>query len=272
MTLEEKTILIDSLLADKDTFNNFVYTSWKDALITLRARRTDDEIQKLSQRLFPHGIPGVIADKPAMVLFRNIATPNYETFRFLICADVMDELRPVFFEYTRDKFTDINPSKYALGMLCYYQGLNKLRQPIVTYHSVVDMDRANGKKFTDITTKMNEPFVDFHHRMLTTQLTGRSFDLYDASEWLLLHGNRAADYYLPFLALFIRDGILFENFLFSKEEMWFNRNVILPALIDIRDQTGHKPLIVALEPTNIEGDLFWTSYPMSAETVFPKNT
>ena len=65
----------------------------------------------------------------------------------------------------------------------------------------------------------------------------------------------------PFLTLFLRDAILFENFLLDTSESQFTHNVVLPTIKTIATEIGIKPLIVALEPTEVEGDEFWLSYP-----------
>ena len=46
-----------------------------------------------------------------------------------------------------------------------------------------------------------------------------------------------------------------------KQEKEFIRKVFLPAFISILEETGMKPLIVPLEPTEIEGGKFWICYP-----------
>ena len=61
--------------------------------------------------------------------------------------------------------------------------------------------------------------------------------------------------------MFLQDGVLFENFLMDGKEQKFTEEVILPAILEIEAECGYKPLIVALEPTGIEGDHFWLSHP-----------
>ena len=85
----------------------------------------------------------------------------------------------------------------------------------------------------------------------------------DISEWLHTFGPCAKDYYQGFMSLFLRDGILFETYLFDEKEIDFHKNILLPTIIEIEKKTGAKPLIVALEPTRNEGGKFWNSYPPS---------
>jgi len=71
----------------------------------------------------------------------------------------------------------------------------------------------------------------------------------------------ADKYYTPFTALFIKDAILFENFMLDSKEISFTKDIFLSAFIEVYRKTGCKPLIVALEPTDIEGDEFWPCHP-----------
>lgn len=90
--------------------------------------------------------------------------------------------------------------------------------------------------------------------------------IFDASSWFRSQGTTASEYYLAFLLLFVRHGILFENFLLDRRELSFTENVVLPTLAAIRNELGLKPLIVALEPTEVEEDRYWKCYPNELRT------
>ena len=47
----------------------------------------------------------------------------------------------------------------------------------------------------------------------------------------------------------------------NEKEEWFTRNIVLPALLKIKEEVGIKPLIVNVQPTEIEGRPFWTYHP-----------
>ena len=49
------------------------------------------------------------------------------------------------------------------------------------------------------------------------------------------------------------------------KELSFTKEVFLPAFIEVIRITGVKPLIVALSPTDIEGDNFWMCHPHESE-------
>jgi hypothetical protein len=60
-------------------------------------------------------------------------------------------------------------------------------------------------------------------------------------------------------------GFPFEKFMINEKESFFTREIFLPAFIDVMKRTGSKPIIVALEPTEIETDEFWMCHPHSSK-------
>jgi hypothetical protein len=120
---------------------------------------------------------------------------------------------------------------------------------------------ANGRRISELKTLWGEGFVEFHHEFLHERFPHLRDKHVDISSWLKESGSGAKDYYQKFFTLFLKDGILFENFLLDKKELNFTKEIVLPAIINIEKATGKKPLIVALEPTKHEGDKFWNSYP-----------
>jgi hypothetical protein len=72
---------------------------------------------------------------------------------------------------------------------------------------------------------------------------------------------RAQSYYRPFLSLFIRDGIMFDNILLNDEEIRFTSQTFLPSFLEISRHFGLKPLIVPLTPHENEESRLWMCYP-----------
>ena len=78
-------------------------------------------------------------------------------------------------------------------------------------------------------------------------------------------------YYVNYLLLFIANGILFENFLTSKDsEGDFTKKILLPTIEKIMNLTGVKPLIVPIEPLDIENEEYWISHPSQIKNFIPK--
>lgn len=253
---------LESLL-DRNAFNAHVYMHWDEALAELHARQSDEKLSAYVASLLPDGLPDKMRGKLNMVLFRHIATPNYEVSRFLMAADALEELNPLILEYTKDKFNNRNDWKFSLAKLRFNKGTNKLGEHIYEAKTIIDINAANNVPISSVNTTWGQSLVDFHHELFGDAYPTFKEQASDISEWLHAHGSSAKDYYKAFLALFLKDGILFENFLMDSKEYEFTKEIILPALLELEAETGYKPLIVALEPTDIEGDDFWLSHPIS---------
>lgn len=257
-----KQDLIDRLVSDREAFNAYVYTTWDAALEELERRQHDPELAQVAHGLIPNGVPGVLEGKKSLVLFRHVATPNYEVARFLAGADALsDRADPFILEYTKDKFTNRNEWKFSLGKLAFHKGHSKTNDILLENKVIVDVNDSNFKPLREISTHWGQNLIEFHHELFEVMYPMFKDSKYDLSEWLHELGPTAKDYYVPFLSLFVRDGILFENFMVDGKEEGFTKEVILPALLAVEEATGKRPLIVPLEPTHIEGDKFWLSYP-----------
>lgn len=253
---------VEALIADSEQYSTYLYTNWRNITQILEERQTDTALQEYVASQFPEGLPKFFNNGPVMVYFRNVATPNFETYRFMICADVLDKLRPLIFEYTADKFVDINELKRGLGKMVFYKRLDKNLDPIILHKTIIDMSKWNGKRINEIMTLDDTSFVEYHRTLFYEQFPHMRGSVHDVSEWLTANGTLTAKkWYKKFLTLFLTRGALFENFMTSDKDLKLTRDAVLPAIMEIERECGYKPLIVALEPTSIEGDAFWHSYP-----------
>jgi len=266
MTTKEE--LINELMDDKAKFDALVYTPWREVVKELEVRENDVELASYLTKVLPANLDQTLTTGKNMALARHLATPNYEMYRFVQCADVISELRPIILEYLEDKYVNASELKYALAELKFYRGVqaNTLK-PILDKKAVINRNESNGQKINKITTSWGESFVDFHRTFFNNTFPELSNNIYDLSEMYKQCGGIASLYYKSHLALFLRNNVLFENYLFSKEESDFMRNRVLPNFIDIIIETGKKPLIVNLGPTGNEDDVFWISYPPSKAEV-----
>lgn len=247
---------IDKLVSDREAFNKFVYTPVGKAIRELKKRGEDKEFEKKISISLKDKLPSPLVNGPRAVLFRHIATPNYEIRSFIDIAKMAD-LKPLILEYTSDVFFSMNKWKYSLAKLAFYKGTDKNKRIQIEYKNIIDFNISNGKPLSEIKTYWGQSLVDFHHEFFLKYFADYKDDVFDLSDWLKENGKCSKEYYKLFLSLFLKNGILFENFVLEGQELAFTKNVILPALIDITKETGHKPLVVALEPTTIEDDLFW---------------
>lgn len=266
MTAQEKhRTKIEKLLSDKKSFQDYVYTPPMEAIKELKRRWSDDLLKPNTP------IPKIFETGFKAVLHRQLVTPNYELLRFMIIADGFN-FEPVFFEYLNDKFVTESEWKYCLGSLHFFFGYGKKGGIKIQRQNIINFNEANGKKIGDIKTTWGQKLADFHHELFAQRFPDLSNSIYDGSKWYAQNGGCAKEYYKPFLSLFLKHGILFENFLLDNKELCFSREVFLPALLEVEEEYGVKPLIVALEPTDFEEDIFWTCYPPENKRMIEEKT
>jgi len=252
----------NEIMSDRNKFNDFVYTPLSEALKILEERQKDPELVKKVEDLLNGDIPEFFKkNNKCGVHFRQIATPNNEAKKFLKIAKDFDML-PVFMEYHSDKFSSNNPFKRSLGQLNMEGPLNKINEYRFEKISIMDFNKHNGKSLKEVVTHWNEPLIDFHKGLFVVSgLDDKDCHFFDTSEWIKNHGGKPELYYKNFLLFFTCHGILFENFLNSKNgEGDFTKDVILPAIEEIMKLTGVKPLIVPTDPLDMESDNYWTLY------------
>ena len=240
------------MLNDKNVF----YTSLEEAKEKIWHRWHNADLRKKVGE-FLRKIPRPLQEAPRAVLDRNIATPNFEYFHFLqLVANV--SLSPLVTEYIGDKFVTLSVDKLGLAKMPFYIGRNKKKGILFEYKNVIDFAKYQGAPIGEIKTLWGEPLVDFHHLLLSTN--NGDIPLLDASAWYKSNGGNAEGYYHNYLALFICNGILFENFITNEEEERFARSVVYPAFKKVSQHFGLKPLIVPLYPEDKAKDIYWRCY------------
>jgi hypothetical protein len=247
--------VVQELLSDPIKFREFVYTPLESAIKELRNRTQSSDITT-HESLRTH-----FNGELRAVLFRHIATPNYEIRRFLSLMDGLEGLRPLILEYTEDKFTNANEWKHSLGKIPFFKGFDSKDNMKFEAVSVIDFNQSNGKPISEVKTLWGQSLVSFHHELFARIYPNLDENIKDLSEWIHKNGQSAKNYYKQFLKIFIRQGVLFDSFLTEGEEQEFTKNIILPCLIEIEEETGYKPLIVSLEPTETEKSKFWLCHP-----------
>lgn len=258
------------LLNNKADFDAFIYTPWRKAVEEICQREQNEKLQKYIKNILPETTPSILRSGPNMVLARHIATPNYETYRFLHASDVLPKLKPIIAEYKNDKYTNSNTIKHSLAQLNFYSGRSNKGEIVYSQKSVIDRNLSSGIRLSDIKTKSEQSFLSFHHDFLNESIVDHNIEICDVSEMYASLGGTARQYYKGFLSLFLMNNILFEDFLTTKEEGPFTEKIVIPTLCEIFNETGVKPLIVSLGPKGNEDDLFWFSYPPSIRHIVDK--
>jgi len=261
----------DKIMSDRNIFNQIVYTPLSEALRLLDERRKDPEFMAKVENILKGDIPEFLKENKCGILGRHIATPNHESRRFISIAKEHN-LRPVFFEYLDDKFTSGNSFKHSLGQLHVQKEHPRHSHQHSEKITIIDFNIHNGKKLREVKTLWSESLVDFHKKLFTAHnYHADDLYVYDGSDWFKNNGgHKAVNFYSNFLSLFTCYGILFENFLTSKDtEGNFTKDIVLPAIEKVMNITGVKPLIVPLEPLEMEADDFWLHYLPKVRELIP---
>jgi hypothetical protein len=260
----------NEIMNDHNLFNKVVYTPLSEALRLLDERRKDPVLMAKVEKLLKGDIPEILRNKKCAILCRQVATPNYESRRFIALAKE-NNLYPVFFEYHNDKFTSNNKFKHSLGQL-HVKDHTQKKIPSVEKITIVDFSKHDGKKLKDVKTIWDELLVDFHKKLFSVHgYSNKDFDFYNVSDWLENNGGTAINYYTNLLLVFTCFGILFENFLISKDtEEDFTKNIVLPSLEKVIDITSMKPLISPLEPLELETENLWYHHTLEVKRIIPK--
>jgi hypothetical protein len=249
------------LATNKERFREFVYTSPSEAEDEIVRRWNDRKLKNRVETFLGRDIPGPLGGNYRAILFRQVFSPNHELLRFMKMADAIG-LEPFFLEYHDDKFTSMNPIKHCLGKLRFYQDIGSGHAQRVASQRIIDFDASQGRKMKEVMTIWGQSLIDFHHELLESVVPNCGKYLFDASDWFHRSGGRAKDYYLRYIALYIRSGICFENFILEGDELRFVKEIFLPNFYNIWQIMGVKPLFVELLPASTEQDAYWMSYPI----------
>lgn len=186
----------------------------------------------------------VLFEKPHLVMFRQVLSPNTETVLFFELAKKYN-LTPLVIEYFEDKFVSTgNTFKRGLGKLPVHQFTDKNDFAVIKYKTVVDFNPHVGHTLGSVVTINGETLKDFHHDLFFKTLDIQPIIISrDGSSWFKQFQS-SHEYYNSFLNIFIRDAILFETFLDSGSEKEFTLNTVLPAFNHSKLKLDHAPLIV----------------------------
>lgn len=232
-----------------------IYTPVDDARRLLEERRCDrfpPPSSALEERL---------QARPYAVLYRQVATPNFEMFRFLEIARRL-ELQPLVVEHFVDKFVTWNPAKLAMARMAFHAGTGRRGGSRLTKLVVADQTAYDGKRLDEVRTVWGESLIDFHHVLLGLTPSMPPLERFDGSAWFSSHGGRARSYYPAFLSMFVQYGVLVESFLETGEEAKHTFQTVIPAFEEVTNRNcGRRPLIAALDPPGTGDSPYWLRYP-----------
>ena len=234
------------------------------AICVLKERMADIELKEHIEQYLKNDFPPYFKEPPLLCLSRYIATPNYETLRFINLIEPLN-VREVISEDPDDIFVPENDIKRALCKLPICTRITNRNGKRIEHFekiTIVDFQKASGQPLRSIKTLWGESLIDFHHHLLKT-LAPHPVTVEQDTEWINRHhrGDLLA-HYKEYLTLFIRNGILFEDYIMeNKSEATFVKKILLPAIRDVEQRFGHKPLIAPLVPRQVGSATYWISYP-----------
>jgi len=245
-----------------------LYTPLTEALQELKRRRADKKLQQRVNDYFAlYPCPPELATEPRIVMAPPLVSPNLELKYFLdVCKHL--PIRSIFYEFRKDKFVHLNFEKHYLGKMVFFREHAPDNKEVTGSMRVVDFEKDQGKPMNEIKTIQGENFADFHHRLVSEYLPDADIEIHDFSEWFKNSRLFLPELpYLRYLGLFIRDGILFSNFVTEKYQSSFTHTLVMPAFEKLKEVLGVAPLIVPIEPVETDSEPFWCYYPEEVRTL-----
>lgn len=255
-----KTKTPESEIAEARNAIDALYTPLDEALELLRERRADENLRAAVADFHRIHPPDFLPDVPCAFWFRHISTPNHE-FELFASTTNATGMQPICFEYSNDIFVAYNRDKYRLCRPLF-KAPNHNYSPRIT-----NICEIGGQRLCDITLSNGVSLLEFHHAMLDEAFPGFEHNLRDFSLWFS-SARRNGYAYLHYLALFVWNGILFENFIAADPgERRFARERVVPSYAKAIEIFGVKPLIVRLLPADTENDEHWRAHPGALHSV-----
>lgn len=245
------------------------YTPIEAVKEELEKRWNNPELKLKVNKYFGRDLPKLLEQPLRAVQVRNIMTPDGEFDRFFQSSKKFG-LTPVGLEYTKDMFVAFNEDKFSVANLSFNFGRRNDGSPRVNNKKIINIPQSEGRLMSDLVTLWGEPLNSFHHRFFEESYPGFTKNIEDISDWLHYKEGGAKVYYDDLLALFIRNGVLFEGFLSSGPESPFTENVFKPAFKRVEEYFGMKPLLVMLGGDECTADPSWWYYKEEQKQIVEK--
>lgn len=234
-----------------------MYFTLEDAQKTLWQRRRDFTLRR-KVRDYLGGLPNFLHQGPRAVLARQLATPNFDFLAFVTKAKRIG-LPAACPDYIGDKFCSCNPDKLSLAKMTFRRGSSAGNCEVTKSCKIIDIKKWDGKPLAQVRTLWGERLIHFHHRLIYSRFPNT--EISDNTSWLHRMGHKPALFWPRLLALFLCDGVLFENFHSTGHESGFTETIIKPAMAEVESRFGITPLIVPLVPIQEELNSRWAWYP-----------
>lgn len=210
------------------------------------------------------GPPGCLTrpsnDRPVAILFRQVASPSYETAWFARKARRCG-CSPVVIEHRTDRFSVHNPYKRSLVTVRIVVGRDRHGRAIIRQQKLVDHNSAEGRPLDAIATASGEGLVAYHHRKLRMIMGAEAPRILDLSEVVATAADGARAYYVDVFKLLAGRAVLFEDFVVDDRTASFFARVVRPAYEQALRAAGRRPQIVRLTQGLRASSPLWYAYP-----------
>jgi hypothetical protein len=241
------------------TSHSDIFTPLAEAWSQIQRRRQDTELLQAIEDSLSGDIPPHFRHKsPILYLCRYIATPNFETLRFIELGKPLGAPL-VISEDSKGTFFSNNSLKRALGKMSVVKGITRHYDEITENFTVVNFAEAEGMSFGAIRTKGNNALIDLHHELFSL-VYPTGITIVDESEWIdRHHRENLVEHYKHLLTLLIAHGIMLESY--PAEESRLINEVVIPAFEYVTKEFGHRPLLCELISSELEPTRDWNAYP-----------
>jgi hypothetical protein len=211
---------------------------------------------------------GPAESQPRAILFRQVATPNYELRRFLrVCR--RQGFEPVILRYHADKMSCHNQFKRSLVHPMFVKGVGKGGKPYFVKRHLLRIDTVDNLPMREIRIS-GKSLPDFHDCLLREALAGVDVRTIEGSDWFGKYQRGARDYYVDIFTGLTDGSVLFEDFISDSEEARFFSEVVRPAFLEASRLIKKPPAVVPLCPNRRMESALWYAYPESYWPMFQK--
>lgn len=204
--------------------------------------------------------------RPRAILFRQIATPNYELRRFLrLCA--RSDYAPVILQYHADRMSCHNTFKRSLVAPMFLEGVSRTGQPFFRRQVLTNVEKVDRLQLAKVSVS-GRPLPSIHTDLLRLALPDERMELVEGSHWFGQYPAGAQDYYVDLFAALTGNLILFEDFVTSGEDGPFFERVVRPAFDAACSILGIRPLVRRLYDNRRMASPLWYAYPASYRAHF----
>lgn len=249
----------DHLIRNPTFAATSLFTPLDEAVVEIERRRRDPVLIKKVRDYLHDDVPEHFTySKPIFYLSRHIATPNYETLRFIELTQNYDLPRVIGVD-PKDMFFAGNPLKRALGKMPVTKGTARNGDEIIEHFTVVDFSKYDGHSLDSIVMKSGVSLTVFHEQLLR-EIYPTHLMIRNESDWVERCGRTdLINQYKKMFALLCVFGIMFESYPLSEYDLV--ANVVVPAFEEVTRVLGCTPLIVEHISPELELSRNWNAYP-----------